>query len=167
MSPSRSPSADSSNIPTREGVTFTGGFQQATPSRLSGTGNAKKAPTAYCVFDYLYRDAGNYKAHGELLLEGAATTEAIARLIARLEAGQFFIAEQIGVPALCEELWRQCGCSPSDELDHVWHEFRGLRTAAAADTARLEPWGSLDALLARVETLDAWDLTRSLNWQLE
>ena len=24
----------------------------------------------HCVFEYLYRDAGNYKAWGELLLEG-------------------------------------------------------------------------------------------------
>lgn len=121
---------------------------------------------AYSVFEYLYRDAGNFKAWGELLLEGALTDAEVARLTARFGEGELFVAEQIGVPALYEKLWRQCQCDPSDELDHVWHEFSEIRVATAEDLVRLKPWGTAAALLASVEKVDAWDLTRSPNWEL-
>ena len=120
----------------------------------------------HCVFEYLYRDAGNFKAWGELLLEGELNEEEIARICARFDSGDLFIAEQIGVPALYEELWRQCQCEPSDELDHVWHEFSEIRAATGEDLARLKPWGAAAALLASVEKVEAWDLTRSPNWEL-
>ena len=121
---------------------------------------------AHSVFEYLYRDAGNFKAWGELLLEGVLTDAEISRLTARFDEGELFVAEQIGVPALYEELWRQCQCDPSDELDHVWHEFSEIRVATSEDLARLKPWGAATALLASVEKVDAWDLTRSPNWEL-
>ncbi|MEN3110627.1 hypothetical protein ACFONG_02100 [Uliginosibacterium paludis] len=117
--------------------------------------------SAYSVFEYIYRDAGNFKAWGELLLEGRLTTEEVARLTARLEQGELFIAEQIGVPTLYQELWRQCQCEPSDELDQVWHEFSELRVATQEDRARLKLWGSAVRLLAQLEQLGAWDVTRS------
>ncbi len=121
---------------------------------------------AYSVFEYLYRDASNFKAWGELLLEGELTVEEVTRLTARFDQSELFVAEQIGVPALYEELWRQCQCEPSDELDHVWHEFSEVRAATGEDLARLKPWGSAAALLASVEKVEAWDLTRSPNWAL-
>ncbi len=116
---------------------------------------------AHSVFEYLYRDAGNFKAWGELLLEGMLTTEELARLTARFEQGELFIAEQIGVPTLYQELWRQCQCEPSDELDQVWHEFSELRVATQEECARLKLWGSAVTLLAQLEQLGAWDVTRS------
>jgi hypothetical protein len=167
MLPSHPPTADPIKILTHKDDTVTGGPSRDASPALFTTDESERISSAYCVFEYLYRDAGNYKACGALLFEGAWTNEATARLTARLEAGSFFIAEQIGIPALCEELWRQCGCDPSDELDHVWHEFRGLRPASAADVQRLPRWDSLSALLARVEAVEAWDLTQSLNWNLE
>ena len=121
---------------------------------------------AHSVFEYLYRDAGNFKAWGELLLEGVLTDAEISRLTARFDEGELFVAEQIGVPALYEELWLQCQCDPSDELDHVWHEFSETRVATGEDLARLKPWGAATVLLASVEKVDAWDLTRSPNWGL-
>lgn len=120
----------------------------------------------HCVFEYLYRDAGNFKAWGELLLEGELTAEEVAQLTARFDQGELFIAEQIGVPTLYEELWRQCQCEPSDELDHVWHEFSEIRPATGEDLSRLKLWGSAVALLASVEKVEAWDLKRSPNWAL-
>ena len=117
----------------------------------------------YSIFEYLYRDAGNYKVWGELLLEGELTNEEVSRLTARFDEGELFIAEQIGVPTLYEELWRQCQCEPSEELDHVWHEFSEVRAATSEDLVRLTPWGVASDLLARVERGDAWDLALSLN----
>lgn len=117
----------------------------------------------YSIFEYLYRDAGNYKVWGELLLEGELTNEEVSRLTARFDEGELFIAEQIGVPTLYEELWRQCQCEPSEELDHVWHEFSEVRAATSEDLVRLTPWGVASDLLARVESGDAWDLALSLN----
>ena len=72
----------------------------------------------YTVFSYLYRDAANYKIHGHLWLEGALSAEERARFQALLEDGEFFIAEQVGVPALQAE--------PLGADDHVWHEFAGF-----------------------------------------
>lgn len=120
----------------------------------------------YSIFEYLYRDAGNYKVWGELLLEGELTNEDVSRLTARFDEGELFIAEQIGVPTLYEELWRQCQCEPSEELDYVWHEFSEVRAATSEDLARLSPWGKADALLASVEKLSSWELTLSPNWEV-
>lgn len=57
-----------------------------------------------CAFEYLYRDASNYKAFGVLLLEGKASNSHRAKIIEVLDGGEFFIAEQVGVPTLYEEL---------------------------------------------------------------
>ncbi len=119
-----------------------------------------------CIFEYLYRDAGNYKVWGQLLLEGELTDEKTTRLTSRLEDGELFIAEQIGIPTLYEELWRECQCEPSDELDHAWHEFSEIREATHEDFERLKPWGCLSALLERVEKVDSWDLTLTSNGEL-
>lgn len=122
--------------------------------------------THYMVFEYLYRDAGNYKAWGELLLEGYLSEAEIERMKARFQDGEFFIPEQIGISSLCEQLWQECQSEPSDELDHVWHEFSEIRAATNEDLARLKLWGEAAALLVSVEKVGAWDLSRSPNWAL-
>lgn len=48
----------------------------------------------YCVFEYLYRDAGNYKVWGELLLQGALSDADVECLRERFVGGKYFIAEQ-------------------------------------------------------------------------
>jgi len=49
-------------------------------------------------FEYLYRDASNYKSWADLVFSGAITDELKARLSGALESGEFFIADQIRVP---------------------------------------------------------------------
>lgn len=83
--------------------------------------------TEFSVFDYLYCDAGNYKAWGGLLLKGNASAAEAEALQACLNGGEFFIAEQVGVPALYEELWHYSDVPTED--DHVWHTFHALRPA--------------------------------------
>ena len=59
----------------------------------------------HCVFEYQYRDASNYKAWGEMLLSGVPSQNDIATLRARLESDEYFVAEQVGIPALYQQLW--------------------------------------------------------------
>src|SRR3546814_7465310 len=76
----------------------------------------------FTVFEYMYRDVGNFKTEGRLLLSGM-DPEAEAVIRGCLEWGDQFVAEQVGVPALCEDHWDSVGEDPSD-LDHAYHEFR-------------------------------------------
>lgn len=115
----------------------------------------------HSVFEYIYRDAGNFKVWGEILLEGEFTAEEVSHLLARFEGGEHFIAEQIGVPPLYAELWHQCQCEPSDELDHAWHEFGEIRAASSEDFARLKPWGTTTDLLASIDLVESWNLAQS------
>ena len=59
----------------------------------------------YCVLDYLYRDAANWKTWGKVLLRGAVTVADLARIESKLEAGEFFIPEQIGFESLTTTLF--------------------------------------------------------------
>jgi len=77
-------------------------------------------------FNYLYRDAANYKAFGEVVFanpDNLAIKSADRRLCARFDSGEFFIASQLGIPEVF--LWKQ-GEFPLDVADHCFHEFSGL-----------------------------------------
>jgi hypothetical protein len=115
----------------------------------------------FSVFDYLYRDASNYKAWGSLLLEGSATKEDIGELRARLDGGEFFIAEQVGIPTLYAELWKLSD-GPSDD-DHVWHTFHELRPASPEDMSK-QPWGQVVELVARFNSVSKWNEQLSPHW---
>lgn len=71
------------------------------------------------VFEYAYRDAGNYKTYGALLLTGRVPAAAEATLRACLESETYFVAEQVGIPVLCTQHWIDVGDGPSD-LDHAY-----------------------------------------------
>ena len=69
-------------------------------------------------FIYLYRDASNYKQHGEVILsnETLLTVEEVDKQIrSLLSDGLFFIARQVQV----EERFFDV----VSEDDHPWHEF--------------------------------------------
>jgi len=72
-------------------------------------------------FEYLYRDAGNYKIWGELVFtnrKNLDVTDLNSRLIAQLISNQFFEAEKVAIPRLRFENY-------DETLDHGWHEFHG------------------------------------------
>lgn len=116
------------------------------------------------IFEYMYRDGGNFKTYGQLLLSGY-TAEAEQSIRGCLESGDQFVAEQIGVPPLCHEHWESVDDGPSD-LDHAYHEFVSLRAAGRED-ASLKLWGSLDTLLARMQGAACkWDVRQSPNCDL-
>ncbi|NMG42631.1 hypothetical protein GPA22_02640 [Aromatoleum toluvorans] len=116
----------------------------------------------FSVFEYLYRDSGNYKAWGELLLRGNLTDREIEQMREKFSAGEYFIAEQLGVPSVAEQLWGTDG-SPN-ESDHTWHEFSAVRNATDQDVNTMPVWGGAKLLLERIVSVKRWDETLSCNW---
>lgn len=116
------------------------------------------------LFEYLYRDGGNFKTHGQLLLKGQDDgAEDVIRKC--LEWGDQFVAEQVGVPALCDQHWESVGEGPSD-LDHAFHEFVCLRSPEA-DEVSIPVWGSLEELVLRMRSATRrWDVRLSPNCDL-
>jgi hypothetical protein len=69
-------------------------------------------------FIYLYRDASNYKQHGEVILSNEtqlAVEEIDQQIRSHLSDGSFFIARQVQL----EERF----FAVVNEDDHPWHEF--------------------------------------------
>jgi len=73
-------------------------------------------------FNYLYRDAGNYKQYGSVILSNPdnLSLEKIEKQIrANLIDGEYFIPSKLNIPFINE--------FPYDaELDHEWYEFVGV-----------------------------------------
>ena len=116
--------------------------------------------TLNCVMEYLYRDASNYKAFGEILLKGDLTKTNIEEIRSLLLDGEFFIAEQVNIPPLYDQLWRYSNGPTSD--DHVFHELSNFRQATSQDIEELPQWGTLSDLLTKLRIVNnRWDCTRS------
>lgn len=117
---------------------------------------------SHCVFEYMYRDAGNWKTYGALLLVGDPHGSR-ETLRGCFEWADLFVAEQVGVPSLCETHLIECDDGPSD-LDHAYHEFVDLRAATEADFAALKVVGSLGDLIAEMQKAAGhWDVRLSPN----
>ncbi len=97
----------------------------------------------YSTFGYLYRDGGNFKSWGMLLLSGAADEADKRILISCLDSGLWFSAEKLGIPVLYEGLTK---FGPSS-LDHTWHEFDDLRPATQSEIESNVCFGTLAAFL--------------------
>ena len=70
-------------------------------------------------FEYLYRDAGNYKQFGFVVLKNPSKIDpenATRQIRPYLIDGEFFYPEKIQVP--CLEKYEF-----DPEMDHDWHEF--------------------------------------------
>lgn len=108
----------------------------------------------WTIFEYMYRDASNFKAYGTLPLDGIVTAADEQLVRNRLESEEFFIAEQIGVPALYEQLYQWSGGSrPSD---HCWHEFVGFRELTTPPEGSSPPITSGE-FIARFAEVKEWD----------
>lgn len=114
------------------------------------------------IFVYQYRDASNYKAGGMLLLYGASQDVEEDLIRGCCDTETYFVAEQVGVPALCVQLYAFSD-GPTDD-DHAFHEFQGLRSATAEEIASLPLWGGLRDLTCRfLRTEGKWDCSLSPN----
>ena len=108
----------------------------------------------HTVFEYLYRDTGNFKAWGTILLEGSLNAEDERELRECFVDGMFFDAERLGVPSLREVLWAASGSSYAGELDHGWHELSELRMATPDEVRENLLWGEVKKLIL-VARMDA------------
>ncbi len=75
-------------------------------------------------FNYLYRDAGNYKTYGSVIFQNPdklriAQIEPILR--SKLIDEMFFDPNVLGVPALSHDEFAY-----NSEIDHSWNEFESL-----------------------------------------
>lgn len=96
------------------------------------------------AFDYLYRDAGNYKVFGSVFLTGHLTPSQLNELRACLIDNEFFVAPEIPVPNLDDQLLALSD-GPTED-DHMWHTFLGVRRVEELPKdAQL--WGSATELL--------------------
>lgn len=120
------------------------------------------APNECCVFEYLYRDASNYKAWGEVLLSGIPSQNDMMALRSSLESGEYFVAEQVGIPAVYKELWNLSGGRTSD--DHALHEFVALRIATEDERKSLPLFGKLSSLIKTFQAVSKWDYSLSPNF---
>lgn len=70
-------------------------------------------------FEYLYRDAGNYKQFGQIVIKnpnGLDIKKINEDIRKKLIDGEYFYPKQIGVPKI--EIY-----AFDPEMDHEWYEF--------------------------------------------
>ena len=119
----------------------------------------------YTLFEYVYVDGSNYKAFGEIWLSGSISDDQRDGFVAKLESGQFFVAEQIPIPPLYDELFKYSGGATSD--DHGWHIFVGFRQELKSHTSTsLVVWGSVEKFLGAFRTITEWDPSLSENFSV-
>ncbi len=134
-------------------------------SKNKQTTTLETVPQECCVLEYLYRDASNYKASGAILLTGYPTQGEIAALRACLESDEYFVVEQVGIPAVYKELWELSG-GPTDD-DHALHEFGEIRVASVEERNALPLFCSFSNLLATFQTVKVWDYSLSPNSDID
>lgn len=109
----------------------------------------------WTLFEYRYRDAGNFKSNGAVALEGEVSAQEIEAATAALQDGELFIAEQIGVPPLYGPLYRWSDGATAD--DHCWHEFVAFSPVAENRMGPDVPrFGSVQAFVERLTAVQAW-----------
>jgi hypothetical protein len=99
--------------------------------------------SAYTVFEYLYRDGGNFKFWGTVLVKGTFSEEVQNTITSCLIDGLWFVAQDVGLPELFEGVTKW---GPSD-LDHPWHEMAELRPATESEINELDCHGTLGELV--------------------
>lgn len=99
----------------------------------------------YCVLEYRYRDAANWKTYGEALLTGRFSPASVRQIEALLDGDRIFVPEQIGLPPL--QTLHACTYGAEAELDHAFHEFVGLRPATDVDLIASTPVCTVEDLI--------------------
>ena len=118
----------------------------------------------WTIIDYLYRDAGNFKAFGCVALAGRIDAADRKLIHAKFDSGEYFIAEQLGLPPLYEQLYRWSD-GPT-ESDHCWHEFVDFRECDVVPPDCMEA-GSAAEFVDRIAAIKDWDLALSRHYGLD
>lgn len=109
----------------------------------------------YSVFIYQYGDADSVSKPEKLLLCGAWHAQLEASMRAACDSGEYFVAEQIGVPVLYAELYALSGGPTIDDV--AFHEFLSFRPATNAEVQLLSMWGDLSSFVKRFFAVSYWD----------
>lgn len=117
----------------------------------------------WTAFNYMYRDAGNFKAFSTIVLTGCLSAADQELVRTRLDAGEFFVAEQVGVPVLYDELYQWSG-GPTGS-DHCWHSFIGFKELSAAPEQGV-PAIDAAAFVSRFRLITEWDRSLSPHFEL-
>ena len=117
----------------------------------------------WTVYEYLYRDSGNFKAFGCVALKGRIDDADREAIRLKLDSGEFFIAEQVGVPPLYEQLYRWSN-GPTLS-DHCWHEFIGVRESDFRP-AECTDGGDASEFVKHFNSVSEWDLSLSPHFEL-
>jgi len=116
----------------------------------------------YYIMEYMYRDASNFKAFGQLLLTGKISDAVADEVESYLDSGVFFVAEQVGIPTLYSQLWKYSN-GPTI-ADHAFHEFVEIRSATDEEVASLIIWGDIAILLSAFRNVKRhWDCSQSIH----
>ena len=116
----------------------------------------------YNVMEYMYRDANNFKAFGQLLITGNITNVDIVEFKSFLDSGEYFVAEQVGVPPLYSQLWKYS--NGSTIADHAYHEFIEIRSATNEEISSLAAWGEIATLVSKFRHVrQDWDCQQSVH----
>jgi len=110
------------------------------------------------VFEYLYRDAGNWKTYGVLPLLGHPSPAQAAAIRQTLDGGCLFVPEQVGISPL-QRRHLQEHEAEEDDLDHAFHEFFELREAGPTDMSAGPAVISVEVLVQRFAAIGplGWD----------
>lgn len=118
---------------------------------------------AWTLFEYLYRDADNHKAFGKAAFEGSVDPELWDSALRKMDDGTHFIAEQLGVPPLCHQLYRWSGGAPTD-ADHCWHEFVSVSVVEQGNLpSGVLRLGEANTFVERLSSVENWDIWLSPN----
>ena len=103
----------------------------------------------FVLFEYMYRDGANYKTRGEVLIEGELSEGQKDEIIDKLDGGESFIAEQVGITSLRPE---EIG-----EDDHCWHEFVGFSNITAEEAAFRSVDYTVEEFVTAFQKVEFWD----------
>lgn len=119
----------------------------------------------WTVFDYLYRDAGNHKAFGSIFLGGQLEAIQVEAIRHNLFDGSKFVAEQVGIPTLYDQLYRWTG-GPNED-DHCWHEVEQIREIDIVDPSMIHKiFEDASTFHKRIIEIQDWDLSMSPHYYL-
>ena len=122
------------------------------------------ASDIWTEFQYLYRDAGNFKVFGSVILRGRLDESERAKILESLDEDGRFIAEQVGIPALYEPLHQLTnGPCKTDVYTHEFCDFEELHSANVPTGSII--WGSCGDFVNAFAIVNEWTMELSPNAQ--
>lgn len=115
-------------------------------------------------FQYLYRDAGNFKVFGSVILRGRLDECARAKILEVLDEDGRFVAEQVGIPSLYGPLHQLTnGPCKTDVYTHEFCDFEELPFASIPTGSIV--WGCCGDFINAFASVKEWAMELSPNAQ--